>query len=201
MSPTKDLSLEQLQLKTILLICMATMWRPRSDVGRLQYRDMISSVRIHARTPKEGQVKSITLGKFDDEDLCPVQTIYTFITRIAMLRQELPKDHNLFLTYIDSTTKVSTSVRPTTVANWAKAAMDEAGIDTKAYQAHSIRAASSTKAAELGHSIEQVKKHANWSLNSNTFEKFYYKPSLQPLAIHFFLVRKSVSHWSQLGLV
>ncbi|KAG1059457.1 hypothetical protein G6F42_028309 [Rhizopus arrhizus] len=57
--------------------------------------------------------------------------------------------------------------------------MQAAGIDTTNFQAHSIRLATSTKAVELGHSIQDVKKHANWSLQSNTFEDFYYKPSSQ----------------------
>ena len=162
------------------------MWRPRSDIGRLQYRDIIlkqdektSSLRIHARTPKESQVKSITLGTIEDEDLCPVKTTYQFVTKTAHLRKDLPEDHTLFLAYIDSNQKPTMSVRPTTVANWVKAAMGKAGIDIKDYQAHSIRAASSTKAVELGYSIQDVKKHVNWSLNSNTFENFYYKPSSQ----------------------
>ncbi|KAG1166355.1 hypothetical protein G6F36_012975 [Rhizopus arrhizus] len=62
LSPTSGLSLVQLQLKTILLLCIATMWRPRSDIGRLQYHDVIlkqdgttTSILLHARTPKEGQ--------------------------------------------------------------------------------------------------------------------------------------------------
>src|SRR3972149_341629 len=162
------------------------MWRPRSDIGRLQYRDIIlkqdgltSSIRIHARAPKESQVKPITLGIIEDEDLCPVKTTFEFVTKTAHLRQNLPEDHTLFLAYIESNKKPTTSVRPTTVANWVKAAMEKAGIDIKDYQAHAIRAASSTKAVELGHSIQDVKKHANWSLNSNTFENFYYKPSSQ----------------------
>jgi hypothetical protein len=57
--------------------------------------------------------------------------------------------------------------------------MNKAGVDTNLYKAHFIRAAASTKAVELGYSIQDVKKHANWSLNSNTFEKYYYKPSSQ----------------------
>lgn len=32
---------------------------------------------------------------------------------------------------------------------------------------------------EKGNSILAVKKHANWSLNSNTFEDYYYKPHNQ----------------------
>ncbi|CEP10671.1 hypothetical protein, partial, partial [Parasitella parasitica] len=165
LSPTVTLYLEQLQLKTILLLCMSTMWRPRSDIGRLQYCDIIfkkddtggtSSFRIHSRNPKEGPVKSTILGELSDEDMCTVRTLFTFILKTASLRKDLPEDHTLFLTYVDSP-KNSTSVKPTTVANWVKTAMAEAGIDTKDYQAHSIRAASSTKAVELGHSIQEVK--------------------------------------------
>ncbi|KAG1639576.1 hypothetical protein G6F44_007697 [Rhizopus delemar] len=161
LSPTSGLSLVQLQLKTILLLCIATMWRPRSDIGRLQYHDVIlkqdgttTSILLHARTPKEGQVKSVTLGTIEDENVCPVRTAHQFILKTATIRQTLPKDQTFFLAYLDSTTKHPTSVRPTTVANWIKSAMDKAGIDTNNYQAHSIRAASSTKAVELGHSIK-----------------------------------------------
>jgi len=78
-----------------------------------------------------------------------------------------------------TTKKQPTSVKTTTVANWIKTAMDKAGIDTNHYQAHSIRAASSTKAVELGHSVLRVKDHAGWSLNSNTCEKHCYKPFSQ----------------------
>lgn len=59
--------------------------------------------------------------------------------------------------------------------------MESAGIDATHFQAHSISSASSTKAVELGHSIQDIKKYANWCLNSYTFEKFYYKPSSQEL--------------------
>jgi hypothetical protein len=40
LSPTAELNLQQLQLKVILLTCINTMGRPRSDVGRLQHRDV-----------------------------------------------------------------------------------------------------------------------------------------------------------------
>ncbi|KAG1140888.1 hypothetical protein G6F37_012907 [Rhizopus arrhizus] len=186
LTPTVNLSLQQLQLKTILLLCMATMWRPRSDIGRLQFRDIhiqrlgeTTSATIHAREPKECQVKSVTLGEYKEEQLCPVKTLVNFLHRTANTRDDLPVDHTLFLTYLEKEEIRSSSVRPTTVANWIKAVMQAAGIDTTNFQAHSIRSAASTKAVELGHSIQDVKKHANWSLQSNTFEDFYYKPSSQ----------------------
>ncbi|EIE75930.1 hypothetical protein RO3G_00634 [Rhizopus delemar RA 99-880] len=187
MSPTCNLSLQHLQLKTILLLCMATMWRPRSDIGCLQHRDITINndhkgeiqATIHTRTPKEAQVKSITLGTYQDQQLCPVQTLQSFLNKTSQFRTNLPEDHALFLTYLEQEDKKSSSVRPSTITNWIKSAMQDAGIDTKHFQAHSIRSASSTKAVELGRSIQDVKKHANWGLNSNTFEKLYYKPSPQ----------------------
>ncbi|KAG0751463.1 hypothetical protein G6F32_013632 [Rhizopus arrhizus] len=101
------------------------------------------------------------------------------INRTATTRDDLPVDHTLFLTYLEKEEIRSSSVRPTTVANWIKAAMQATGIDTSNFQAHSIRSAASTKAVELGYTIQDVKKHANWRLQSNTFEDFYYKPSSQ----------------------
>ncbi|KAG1143259.1 hypothetical protein G6F37_007041 [Rhizopus arrhizus] len=63
LSPTKDITLQGLQVKTILLLCVATMWRPRSDIGQLQHRDINITqdqqgkyrAIIHARAPKESQ--------------------------------------------------------------------------------------------------------------------------------------------------
>lgn len=50
------------------------------------------------------------------------------------------------------------------------------GIDTTKYKAPSIRTASGTKIVGESYSIQAVKEHANWNLNINAFEKFYYKP-------------------------
>jgi hypothetical protein len=57
--------------------------------------------------------------------------------------------------------------------------MKETGVDTIHFKAHSIRSASSTKAVEKGNSIQAINQHANWSLNYDTFEKYYYKPRAQ----------------------
>jgi integrase len=186
---SNSLTLYDLQLKTIALLCLATMARPRSDIGRLQFQDIIfnfedssnstlTGVKIHFREPKETQVKTTSLGLLQDTRLCPVSTLYLFISKSNHLRANLPTDHTLFLAYIDKPEQV-TSIRPSTMSSWVKLIMERSGVDTTIYKAHSIRSASSTKAVEKGHSIQAVKEHANWSLNSNTFEKFYYKPTTQ----------------------
>lgn len=66
LTPTHLLNNYNLQHKTILLLCMHTMWRPRSDIGRIQFRDVLmkydqdilEEVTIHVREPKEAQQKS-----------------------------------------------------------------------------------------------------------------------------------------------
>ncbi|KAG0754570.1 hypothetical protein G6F24_012380 [Rhizopus arrhizus] len=67
---SNTLTLTDLQLKTIALLCLATMARPRSDEGRLQFRDTIFKYQdssnmtvfgltLHFLVPKEAQVKTI----------------------------------------------------------------------------------------------------------------------------------------------
>ncbi|CEP14261.1 hypothetical protein [Parasitella parasitica] len=103
------ISLYDLQLKTIILLCLSTMARPRSDVGRLQHRDVQFefqeqnpiSVWIHFREPKETQVKTSTLGLMNDQDICVVSALYQFLQRSQSIRTNLPEDHTLFLAYIN----------------------------------------------------------------------------------------------------
>ncbi|KAG1063907.1 hypothetical protein G6F42_027112 [Rhizopus arrhizus] len=161
------------------------MARPRSDIGRLRHDDIrfrydtttgkLTGVILHFRQAKETQVKSLILGVIEDTNMCPVLTLNSFISRTLPLRQNLPADHTLFLGYLNDESKV-TSIRPSRVSNWLKQVMQQAGIDTR-YKAHSIRSAASTKAVTKGNTITDVKKHANWSLHTNTFETYYYKPS------------------------
>ncbi|KAG1008543.1 hypothetical protein G6F27_006398 [Rhizopus arrhizus] len=179
-SDNQMISLTHLQQKTIVLICIATMARPRSDVGKLLYQDVrlqtddqgeLLGANIHFRLSKESQLKSCTLGVIEDTTICPVHTLSAFVKRTENLRDSLPTDHTLFLAYIEDNLK-RCGVRASTVANWVKDMMKKAGIDTTKYGPHSIRSAASTKAIEKGHTIEEVKEHANWSriLGRSNFE-------------------------------
>jgi hypothetical protein len=79
----EELSLEDLQRKMIGLICLTTMARPRSDIGRLRYQDVILKEQegqkmyeiLHFREAKEVQGKSIPIGMGEDGDMCPVRTL------------------------------------------------------------------------------------------------------------------------------
>ena len=133
---------------------------------------------LHFREAKETQVKSLVLGLVGDKNMCMVSTLWYFIQRSTPLRVNLPEDHGLFLAYINEPDKVK-SASPSTVTTWVSTIMEKAGIDTSIYKPHLMRAASSTKAVENGIPVAQVKQHANWSHRSDTFEKHYYKPTVQ----------------------
>jgi hypothetical protein len=63
-------------------------------------------------------------------------------------------------------------VVPSTVANWLKRTMAASGIDVDKYQAHSTRAAATSKAKAAGMSVTEIIDRANWT-NAGTFRKFY----------------------------
>ncbi|KAG1170117.1 hypothetical protein G6F70_007916 [Rhizopus microsporus] len=156
------------------------MFRPRSDIDTLQRRDIeftfennsssrnqiVLGMTLYIRQPKEAQSKTAGLGRLDLESMCP----------------RAPENHSLFLIYLMEPSKI----RPfnlISVANIVKKYIQAAGIDTKIYSLHAIRSTSNTKAAELSNEIDKIKKHANWSLSANTFERFYYKPPHQHAGI------------------
>ncbi|KAI9478841.1 MAG: hypothetical protein EXX96DRAFT_619761 [Benjaminiella poitrasii] len=79
--------------------------------------------------------------------------------------QKKPNNRQHLLTEYKITVVCS---HPRTIANLVKHDMSLAGIDTTKYRSHAIHSAASTKAVQLGYSVEEFKKHSNWSLTSNT---------------------------------
>ncbi|KAG1042835.1 hypothetical protein G6F43_011801 [Rhizopus delemar] len=165
---TQGLSLYDLHIKTLLLLCMSTMGRPRSDIVRFQHRDIqldfyenkVAATTIIFREAKE--TNSTSLVYVSIESFKTTTTRGSHFVLIVHQRPQQGQLHAFIYGY------------------WVdKNSMEEAGIDTSNYKPHSIRSASSTKAVEKGSSIEAVKQHANWSRKAFTFEDYYYKPTAQ----------------------
>ncbi|KAG1435637.1 hypothetical protein G6F56_013898 [Rhizopus delemar] len=165
------------------------MWHPSLDLGRLQRRDVnflrdkssgeLFGVTLLARTPKEGLLKESKLGCIEDKNICPVCTLWDYCEASTSLRGEFNEDHKFFLVYINHPNKkTNTNCR---INNWymRKGYFRMAGVDTKQFKAHSTRSASSTKAFMAGIDMTKLKQHTNWSLRTNTFEKYYLKPPNQ----------------------
>ena len=74
----------------------------------------------------------------------------------------------LLLPYV----KPFASVGSSTVGRWIKNLLNQSGVDTSVFKAHSTGAASASK-ANLKVRIDSVLKHIGWSTES-TFRKFYH---------------------------
>ena len=80
-------------------------------------------------------------------------------------------NHNqLLLSHIEPHSPVKTC----TLSRWICQVLKYAGINTKMFTSHSVRAASTSKAKTLGISLSQILKKGQWSKES-TWQKFYNK--------------------------
>ncbi|CEI94799.1 hypothetical protein RMCBS344292_09004 [Rhizopus microsporus] len=138
----------------------------------------IVGVTLLARNAKEITPKQSKLRVIEEEIVCPAKTLRYFVECIKERRTRLSSNHTLFLTYIedDDFSKIS-SVKDKTVAQWITNSLTATGIGPDKFTAHSIRATASIYAVQQGASIQEVKVHANWSLNAVTFEKYYLRPA------------------------
>ena len=71
------------------------------------------------------------------------------------------------------------AVTSSTIARWLKTTLEQAGIDTAIFKAHSTRGASTSAAALRGVTTSDIILAADWSSDS-VFRRFYYKPVHDP---------------------
>ncbi|CDH61287.1 hypothetical protein RO3G_14881 [Lichtheimia corymbifera JMRC:FSU:9682] len=183
---SNQLDLTHLQKKTLMLLALGTFARPRNELGNLRYEDVhickdpdtgvITGAELLFRWHKTGSAKKSFLGVIQDKELCPVTNLLLFIDKTLQLRQNLPSHHTLFLKYLMHPAKVG-SISEKTVAEWIKDMLKQAGVNTKEHTAHSVRSAASTKASARGVSNAHIKDHGHWSHHSDTFERYYLRPS------------------------
>ena len=83
-------------------------------------------------------------------------------------------ERKLFVSFIQPHKGVSRD----TISRWAKFGLESAGIDTSQFTAHSIRAATSSKAKERDLPLDVILATTGW-VSAATFQKFYHKPIIQ----------------------
>ena len=81
------------------------------------------------------------------------------------------------------------SVSSATIARWIKVVLEQSGIDTKAFTAHSTGSASTSAAKAQGVSLAEVLSIAEWS-RSSTFERFYRRIPMLLTLRQFWVARK-----------
>ena len=76
----------------------------------------------------------------------------------------------LFLSWIGKHEPVSSS----TIARWLRTCLQDAGVDTDTFKAHSVRGAACSTAAWSGVTTTDIFNAADWS-NEGTFQQFYHR--------------------------
>ena len=172
---SENLPLRMLTLKTVLLLAITRPSRT-ADLSQLNITKMRPSSDGVAFLPTT-LAKQSRQGKPIQEFffplflpntlLCPVNTLRTYVDKTRPLRGE---ETRLFISFI----KPHKAVTSSTIARWLKMIIEQAGIDTSIFGAHSTRGASTSAAARAGITTEDILKAANWSSES-VFQRFYHK--------------------------
>lgn len=105
----------------------------------------------------------------DVPKLCVVRALKAYEVATVDIRPQSVRQ--LFITL----TKPHGAVSTPTIERWVSWVMQEAGIVTPHFRAHSVRGAMASKAFSLGVRLEDILNAADWSPDS-TFKRFYFKP-------------------------
>ena len=125
---------------------------------------------------KRSTIKVFKIWSHELIKTMPVKILWLYIQRIKDSRATLPEHHTIWLPSLKQETWFAAAL-PATVAGYVREMMTETGLHTQLYTPHTLTSATSTKAIQNSNTVIDVKMHANWSLDSQTFEKYYLKPT------------------------
>lgn len=173
--PNKTLGLEKLTKKCITLLALVTAHRVQTLskilVTNIEIKNSEIIIKIPdlIKTSKIGATQPLLVLPYfsQKKDICPAETLVDYINRTVTLRSS----ESLFIGYRKPHKAVSTQ----SLCRWIKSTLKESGIDVSIFSAHSTRHAATSKAHQLGVNIDQIRRTAGWSENSDTFFNFYNK--------------------------
>lgn len=105
------------------------------------------------------------LSKHDNENICPVKLVRTYIDRISARRSESNNDNSLFITVCGTAKAASRTV----IGNWVRSVLHDSGIDATP---GSCRSAVASLRWLEDQPIEDILSKGNWK-SSNTFFNHY----------------------------
>lgn len=170
-----DSKLKSLSIKCVSLIALTTGQRMQTiaaiDIRFLTSTDdkLVFSIKDALKTSKPGKHKHIEIFKYTSPGLCPVSCVKKYLN----MTQNLRGGDRLFLSLL----KPHKAVGAQTLSRWVKLGLLGANID-KSFGAHSIRHASSSKAAFMNVPTEKILSTVGWS-NESVFARFYRRPILE----------------------
>ena len=168
-----NLSMKDLTLKLVSLLSIITMQRGQTlhlmDINNCTFSNQGCIIHIAKplkQTRVNNHLEDIVINPYHDHKVCVFLVLQCYISRTQPLR----KGDSMFISFQKPYGAVSRS----TISRWIKLALNNAGIDTKVFSAHSTRAASSSLAFAKNMPIENILRQGGWKRPS-TFHKFYNK--------------------------
>lgn len=170
------LSMKNLTLKVVMLMALLSGQRRqilhslRIDLMSLSTDKCVFTITSLLKTSRPG--KHLSFIEFQayapDIRLYVVRHLEHYVSKTSSLRGDEKK---LLISY----SKPHKSVSTVTISRWLKTTLQQAGIDTSKYSAHSTRSASTSAAKVNSVSVDTIMKSAGWTQES-TFAKYYNKP-------------------------
>jgi len=169
------LSIKCLTLKLVGLLALISAQRVQTlhAIELSHIKSSSESVEIfitrNLKTSKVGcKQPCIILKRYSENvKLCVVSTLNEYLIRTSSYR----KYDQLLLSLFSPFVGVSTQ----TISRWLSSLLEQAGVDTSIYTAHSFRHASTSKACKGGVPIDVIFACAGWTQRSSTFARYYNK--------------------------
>lgn len=191
--PHESLSLEKVTKKLVLLLALATGQRTQT-LAALKLSQISLSDKIIIRVPDRLKTSApgrpqpfFSFSPFEGhENLC----IYSLMKHYLHITKDIrsPSHDSLFLSFVSPHKAVGSQ----TISRWLKLSLEECGVRSDLFTAHSTRHASTSRAAQKGVSLDLIKRAAGWSGQSRVFAVFYNRPMLDPEEFNRTVLRPEV---------
>lgn len=169
-----QLDLKSLTTKLITLLALTTGHRMQTfsliKIENIEIRSKSIDIKIPDRIKTTGLNRSqpvLVLPYYHkNKKVCVATALRTYLDRTKENRKNID---SLFLSH----KRPFKAVTSQTLSRWVKNVLEECGIDTNIFTAHSTRHASTSAASRNGIDIDTLRRTAGWTKTSNTFAKFY----------------------------
>lgn len=179
--PHESLPLAAVTKKLVLLLALGTGHRTQT-LAALRLSQISLTDKLLIRVPDKLKTSApgrpqpfFSFSPFVGHDsLCIYRLLKHYLDITRSLRP--PSCDSLFI----SLSTPHKAVGQSTVSRWLRSGLAECGIDTEFFAPHSIRHASTSRAATKGVSLEVIRRAAGWTGQSRVFATFYNRPLINP---------------------
>lgn len=173
--PNKDLSLEKITKKLVILLALTTAHRVQtlSLIKTDNIKISPSGVQIGIvdiiKTSGAGREQPVLCLPYyvENKAICPATTLQDYLLATQEIRPASTK--SLLLTF-KRPHKPATSQ---TISRWIKQVLSASGVDVATFSAHSTRHAATSTAHAAGVSLDTIRRTAGWTERSRAFAQFY----------------------------